>query len=794
MARTEETTKGTRIRCLVLVVFMVAAMSLWENSFFSAVIENANQGMVGIAKVNKTTIFGTSLRNESSNALEESKGKSKIPLDSQKKQDSKGLSIVVELSSSSLRQDSLGAALSRLAFAKMLEVEAKERHNLNVSIRIVQTEPESPLSSSCFPALDSLSVVDRDVLTARQRQQQEWLGDKAVLLEPTIDVWEEALSLLTKTTTPPKDTGATKMDNILPLPFLYLPSSLSDLPLLYQYTGMKNIVNFLTLDQSPTCCPMNPPLPSDNVLYMDEGLSLDSVVPLFVNYTKWDRVVVVTDRIENNATDFKALQNNGLVVRSVHEATIRAESQLSRFCFLLQTQQELLGPLDAPFAFWAALTSHNASSVRLFSDQAAPSYRHFSEEDPRSSLVIQSLKNENPLVSEESPSSSKGSKDVVDGPRVGTPDRPVIIVNQLSGEMGNQLAKIGYGLGLELWLKDDYNITAVTLFQHQEKPKWVRAMQSVKACFPRLRSRDFSAANTPEFEQRWREQQRWLGDDAEKLHMHFTESREEIVERLEFLKSILDRPTPPIKEENATIWFPFIYAATFAMYNVVSDRYHQDLKEFFEYDYENPLCCNQTAEPDETVFVSSSSGDEIVMLFTVLTRLFLFCKHLRNYVKEMPRRGARLGFEELSPNKTANELLKNKKKGDKIVFTNRFSREEVAPYLDAIEQRGLVGRAVEGQNSHQDFCFLMSAQEEMIGIAKSSFSLWAAFLGNATNVRLYSMRSPARREALGDDNLFEKYDFEHPALRDRFHFELYNSEAQDEEDGKVNDTIARFRL
>jgi hypothetical protein len=96
----------------------------------------------------------------------------------------------------------------------------------------------------------------------------------------------------------------------------------------------------------------------------------------------------------------------------------------------------------------------------------------------------------------------------------------------------------------------------------------------------------------------------------------------------------------------------------------------------------------------------------------------------------MPNRGKLLGFEELSPNKTAYELFAHLRPGDKIAITTRFGGKHVEPYVSALNERGLNVRVVDGQSGTEDFCFLMSAQKELVGTSLSTFSRWAAYLGH----------------------------------------------------------------
>jgi hypothetical protein len=145
----------------------------------------------------------------------------------------------------------------------------------------------------------------------------------------------------------------------------------------------------------------------------------------------------------------------------------------------------------------------------------------------------------------------------------------------------------------------------------------------------------------------------------------------------------------------------------------------------------------------------------------------------------MPSVGKRLGFEELSPNKTALELFGHLKPGDKIAITTRFGGKDVEPYVSALQGRGLQVRVIEGQSGTQDFCFLMSAQKELVGSLLSTFVMWAAYLGDMKRANLYRVMSPSSRPTSTSSH----FNWKHSDLKDRVFTTAYNSEEQDTLEG-----------
>lgn len=161
-----------------------------------------------------------------------------------------------------------------------------------------------------------------------------------------------------------------------------------------------------------------------------------------------------------------------------------------------------------------------------------------------------------------------------------------------------------------------------------------------------------------------------------------------------------------------------------------------------------------------------------------LTLLRASSQHLRNFMVEFPRRknfARKKGFEELSPNKTANELFAHLKPGDKVAITTRFGGKHVEPYVSALEQRGLRVRVIHGQSGVQDFCFLLNAKKELVGTKKSTFLELAALLGDMERAELYDMQDPKKKK---DDSSYPT--FTHPVLKKRIVIKAYNSEKQDE--------------
>lgn len=150
----------------------------------------------------------------------------------------------------------------------------------------------------------------------------------------------------------------------------------------------------------------------------------------------------------------------------------------------------------------------------------------------------------------------------------------------------------------------------------------------------------------------------------------------------------------------------------------------------------------------------------------------------------MPRKGEGWGFEELSPQQVASDLFANHQPGDKVAIISRFS-QGLQGYQEALEAKGLKVRILEDQSGIQDFCFLLRAQYQIIGVATSTYSTFAGILGDAKKVRLYSVDSAARRDdSRRFGEFFTSFDYTNEELKSRFSFELIKKEDQDEEQGE----------
>jgi len=336
--------------------------------------------------------------------------------------------------------------------------------------------------------------------------------------------------------------------------------------------------------------------------------------------------------------------------------------------------------------------------------------------------------------------------------------KQVTILCQLSGEMGNNLGKLGHCLSLKWWLEGGtfYNSTlrrgyhARIALRHQDHNKWVKGAADLRRCFPNTKHYDFGEGNTDEFVRIFNQQNevfgvtgRWpqygvnpfsgindVSEDPMVRQKARTEAMHRLVEKVGTNHAII----PTTNDKNITI--PFLFADHIQTLDRFVDQYYDELRHYYRFDNS---CCKLQPDPDESVF------------------------HFRNFKGEMPRRWNSYGFVEADPQQTAASLFGHLTVGEKVAIITRFGSDAVQPYVEALQLKGLKVRVIEGQDGPADFCFLMSARKEIVGVAYSTYLIWAGYLGNATRVVAYSTTGRKGHKFIN---------YTHPVLRDRFDFPL----------------------
>lgn len=190
---------------------------------------------------------------------------------------------------------------------------------------------------------------------------------------------------------------------------------------------------------------------------------------------------------------------------------------------------------------------------------------------------------------------------------------PVTIVVQLSGEMGNNLAKLATGRGLQLWARHFYGIETDLVLRHQEHSKWVGAMKDLTRCFPKLRNWDFQLGNGPNYGERLAQQNQLLGTNRSSF-LHLKTSRlEDIHQSLSTLRSILQTEQNVTMLSNSqNITLPFLLADRLSKIDLWPDMLYDEYRKLFEFD--DDACCKSKADPVESVFVSLVIAESVCLV------------------------------------------------------------------------------------------------------------------------------------------------------------------------------------
>eukprot|EP00546_Thalassionema_frauenfeldii_P021953 CAMPEP_0178897000 /NCGR_PEP_ID=MMETSP0786-20121207/1500_1 /TAXON_ID=186022 /ORGANISM="Thalassionema frauenfeldii, Strain CCMP 1798" /LENGTH=518 /DNA_ID=CAMNT_0020567495 /DNA_START=311 /DNA_END=1867 /DNA_ORIENTATION=- len=370
--------------------------------------------------------------------------------------------------------------IARLAFAKMLQIEATETHGVETELIIlVENRRKATPWFKCFSRLSkSFRVIaGLNQLHSRKKSLIEWLGDKASILEATQDNWEDGLKLLNRLS---KSELASFPQGIT-LPFLRVKSAPS---LLHYWKHVNELIELLWVE--PSCCEI-PPMITPEILeshttILFEDIKSSNILPFqlsnLIHRPKFTTVVFVTDQPEGLSDYAAALQHDhGYTIRFIHPGSFGANSEASRFCFLTQdTGYELVVTTDqSSIGLLAAMSNKASHVVRLVetrNDNDGPIIK-YEESDPRSRMQLEKLA----LNTE---------------PEIGSKLNPLSLLIHILNELEERIAQ---GYILQFYLEEKYNIYTKILLQTRKK----KESKLIKDCFPRLQSLLTISVNDDEF-------------------------------------------------------------------------------------------------------------------------------------------------------------------------------------------------------------------------------------------------------------------------------------------------------
>lgn len=293
------------------------------------------------------------------------------------------------------------------------------------------------------------------------------------------------------------------------------------------------------------------------------------------------------------------------------------------------------------------------------------------------------------------------------------------ILVQLSGQFGNHISKIATGVAVALELESRGRHTSLTLLRPRRGHSREQTAAWLQTCFPSLRNVSFDDESLDK------------ENHLKPLSWNEASSRD--------FDKVLDEV---VQSKQTSVLVDHLSGL-----DLIVDRHYTALKRFFEMD-----CCSPELESSyPTVF------------------------HYRNFEREMPRRGKQKGYEEMSA-QFATDLFRD----DNIIRNNKSSpilivtpfAPDVKPFVDVWQNQGLVVHVLARSTPLQDFCMLRSATESIVGLARSTFFLWAGLLGSTPRVRAYSIDSEWKRQS--NSPVWDHFNWTHPELKERFSFELFH--------------------
>jgi hypothetical protein len=306
------------------------------------------------------------------------------------------------------------------------------------------------------------------------------------------------------------------------------------------------------------------------------------------------------------------------------------------------------------------------------------------------------------------------------------------LVILLTGELGNNLAKISHGINIQQMALEQEQINFTLRFVSQGYDKSELTRHELQQCFSKhfsenqLNLAEWSALSS-QWESIVQSQARiidrlYANDTLDQSHYTNTKDsvsksqrimlnrpslqaiRSSLIQVLDVTHRLSNQSLSYTHHDEYILLKTHNLSVPFVIANSMSFLTQEWTHEFFTYDFHKPECCHGSPYADETVL------------------------HIRGFEIELKGYYYEELFRELDPTRTAQELLGHLKPGHKVAIVSRSSEQEIRSYIEAIQKRGLVVRYVSDMNGIQTFCFLLTASKEIVGTVQSTFFRWAAIL------------------------------------------------------------------
>ena len=210
-----------------------------------------------------------------------------------------------------------------------------------------------------------------------------------------------------------------------------------------------------------------------------------------------------------------------------------------------------------------------------------------------------------------------------------SPARPITILVELTGELGNHLNHIAHGRAIQTMLWQDHGVPShLVLRRNSNGEKYLRTQRQLKRCFPNLRPLEFHGPKSYMTSQKEldRLQSTLLGPDLSKsLFLDggstFAATQASVQELVNLLQNregdfLVDAAICDSSPVNATlscnryflsrdhgVSLPFLRTRSMVNREFL-DKFYDDFRDFFKFDDEACCATAELPEPDVAVFVS----------------------------------------------------------------------------------------------------------------------------------------------------------------------------------------------
>eukprot|EP00934_Nitzschia_sp_Nitz4_P005665 Nitzschia sp. Nitz4//scaffold18_size181773//62632//63963//NITZ4_001912-RA/size181773-processed-gene-0.12-mRNA-1//1//CDS//3329540002//5655//frame0 len=332
-------------------------------------------------------------------------------------------------------------------------------------------------------------------------------------------------------------------------------------------------------------------------------------------------------------------------------------------------------------------------------------------------------------------------------------DIPPTLFQTLGGELGNHLGYLMHGFAVKWYAQETLGIDFNLISLHQPHPKWTKGRNEMLQCFPKFKDWNFDRDQSwAPLEERKQQQNEWLPQARQDVLKHVDDDPTKGTAFNDSLMAYLEeyqRLDKPHGLQGSDISLPYLSTSSYIS-SFFLDRYFDRIRELLEFDTSTKSrCCAILPDEDETVF------------------------HYRNFVSEIPS-GA-YGLVDFGPNQTARDLFGHLQPGDKVVMITRTKNAKADAQMDALRARGLQVRLITNQSGVQDFCILLKAKKEVIGLALSTFAFWGSLLGSAQKIHLYVPLGPQiLSQYKSEENVRQNvlYNYTHSGIRERLTISL----------------------